>query len=126
VILVDTSVWIDHLNKGSATFAAALERGDVLTHPFVIGEVACGTMKNRRIILSFMSNLPATPVATDEETMLFIERHRLMGKGIGYVDAHLLAAATLMPTPRFWTRDKRLSALAADLGLVGSDPTDGS
>ena len=126
MILVDTSVWIDHLNKGSATLAAALDRGDVLTHPVIIGELACGTMKNRRIILSFLSNLPTAPVATDEETILFIERHRLMGKGIGYVDAHLLAAATLMDTPRFWTKDERLSALAAALGFLRSDPIGGS
>jgi predicted nucleic acid-binding protein len=116
VILVDTSVWIDHFRMGNTALVEALEREDVLTHPFVVGEIACGELKRRQEILGLLDALPVAVVASDEEVLLFIERHRLMGKGIGYVDAHLLASVALTEAARFWTLDKRLAQLAGKSG----------
>jgi len=118
VILVDTSVWVEHLRKGLPALAAALEQGTVLTHPFVLGELACGNLKNRREVLRLLGDLPGAPVATDAEALAFIEQRALMGRGIGYIDVHLLAAAALDGAARLWTRDKRLAAVAADLDLA--------
>jgi predicted nucleic acid-binding protein len=115
LILVDTSVWIDHLHKEIPRLVEALENQEVLSHPFVIGELACGEMKMRREILGLLSNLPISVAATDEEALALIERHRLMGKGIGYTDVHLLAAVMLTGGALLWTRDKRLAAIAAML-----------
>ncbi|HEX7124710.1 MAG TPA: type II toxin-antitoxin system VapC family toxin [Thermodesulfobacteriota bacterium] len=118
MILVDTSVWVDHLRRGDAALAAALEAVEVCIHPFVLGELACGTLRNRREVLELLARLPGVPVATDEEALEFIERRALMGRGIGYIDVHLLASAALAGTVRLWTRDRRLAAVAADLGLA--------
>lgn len=114
--LVDTSVWIDHLRRGNHRFATLLEAGTVTCHPFVIGEIACGSLRNRREILDLMGRLPAASVATHEEVMEFNEAHRLMGVGLGYIDLHLLAAASLDRIP-FWTLDKRLERAAHAVGL---------
>jgi len=122
LILVDTSVWIDHLQTSIALLADALEAEDVLVHPFVIGELACGEMKERHKVLGLLTTLPSIVVATDEEVLLFIENHRLMGKGIGYVDAHLLASTALTDGAQLWTRDKRLIAIAEQL-QIGSGST---
>lgn len=100
-----------------AMLADALEAEDVLVHPFIIGELACGEMKHRREVLRLLATLPLSTVATDEETLLFIERRHLMGKGIGYIDAHLLASVTLTDSAQLWTRDKRLAAIAAELEI---------
>ena len=118
MILVDTSIWIDHLRAGDATLSELLIRGETLIHPFVIGELACGNLKNRHQLLSLLQALPPSPAATDEEVLLFIERHHLMGRGIGYVDAHLLASVALSENGRIWTRDKRLATLADGLELA--------
>lgn len=118
MILVDTSVWIEHLRRGLAGLMAALDQGNVLTHPFVIGELACGNLKNRDELLRLLGDLPRAPVATDTEVLAFIERRALMGRGIGYIDAHLLASVTLDRSARLWTRDKRLAAVAGDLKLA--------
>ena len=118
MILVDTSVWVDHLRDGTPALAAALEQGRVLTHPFVLGELACGKLKNRGEVLLLLGELPAAPMATDPEALDFIERRALMGRGIGYVDVHLLASVALAGTSQLWTRDKRLAAVAADLELA--------
>lgn len=115
MMLVDTSVWIDHLQKRSTTLMTLLERGEVLAHPFVIGELACGSMKHRREVLSALADLPTATVASDEEALLFIEEQALAGKGIGYIDAHLLASVRLTAGAVLWTRDKRLAALASAL-----------
>jgi predicted nucleic acid-binding protein len=115
LILVDTSVWIDHFRKAIPALAAALERGDVLTHPFVVGELACGELARRREVLGLLLELPSSTVATDEETLHFIEDRRLMGKGIGYIDAHLLASVILTEVSQLWTREKRLHAIATEL-----------
>jgi predicted nucleic acid-binding protein len=117
LILIDTSVWIDHLRTSIAPLEDALEAGDALVHPFIIGELACGEMKQRSEVLQLLATLPSSVVATDDETLHFIERHRLMGKGIGYIDAHLLASVTLTDGAQLWTRDKRLAAIAAELKI---------
>lgn len=121
MILVDTSVWIDHLRSGEPALSEALEGGRVLMHPFVLGELACGNLKNRSEVLRLLGDLPAAPTATDPETLDFIERRALMGRGIGYIDVHLLASAALDGVARLWTRDRRLSAAAAELELAFSE-----
>jgi|SRR5882724_6951962 len=119
MILIDTSVWVDHLRSGDQAVAAALERGGVLMHPFVLGEIACGNLtKKRSEVLRLLAELPAAQSATDEEALSFIERYGLMGRGIGYIDVHLLASVMLAGKARLWTRDKRLAAIAADLKLA--------
>src|SRR5688572_32882250 len=95
MILADTSIWIDHFHGRSAALTEALNRSAVFTHPFVIGELACGAMRNRTAVISLLRQLPAVPRASDWEAMEFLERRRLMGRGIGYVDVHLLAGAAL-------------------------------
>ena len=115
--LVDTSVWIDHLRHGDAELSAALQAGQVEVHPFVVGELACGNMQARAEVLGLLQALPPTPVATDKEVLFFLDRHSLMGRGIGYVDVHLLASARLGGA-LLWTRDKRLHAIAAELSLA--------
>jgi predicted nucleic acid-binding protein len=118
VILADTSVWIDHLHKGQPGLAAALERQDVSTHPFIIGELACGSIANRDEVLHLLSALPSLTIAADSEVLLVIERHRLMGHGIGYIDAHLITSVMLTEDARLWTEDKRLHEVAAALGIA--------
>lgn len=118
MILVDTSVWIDHLRSGEPPLATALEGGRVMMHPFVLGELACGNLQNRREVLRLLNALPAAPTATDPEALDFIERRALMGRGLGYVDVHLLASTALAGDARMWTRDSRLDAVAAELELV--------
>lgn len=115
MILVDTSVWVDHLRAPDRSLIAALEEGDVLAHPFVIGELACGNLRNRDEVLGLLEDLPRAREATHDEVMAMIERRRLMGAGIGYVDAHLLAAAALTPSTSLMTRDRRLASLARRL-----------
>ncbi|HLQ26850.1 MAG TPA: type II toxin-antitoxin system VapC family toxin [Acidiferrobacterales bacterium] len=118
MILVDSSVWIDHLRAGNATLVELLNTSQVLAHPFVVGELACGNLKNRKAVLSLLQDLPAAPVASDDEVLFFIERHSLMGRGIGYVDAHLLSAVAMAKIGRLWTRDKPLSAVAESMSLA--------
>ena len=122
MILVDTSVWVDHLRNGLPLLANLLQEGEVLIHPWVIGEIACGKMRNRNQVLDLLQGLPAAVVASDSEVLLLIERSNLMGRGLGYVDAHLLAAAKLSHSG-LWTQDRRLAALAQEQGLAG--PKDG-
>ena len=118
MILVDTSIWIDHLRTGDDDLAALLNGNQVLMHPFVLGEMACGNLRNRKEVLVLLKDLPRSPVATDDEVLFFIERHALMGKGIGYVDAHLLAATALDSSSRLWTRDQRLRKTSGLLSLA--------
>lgn len=117
MILVDTSVWVDHLRSGDADLSAALLAVQVGMHPWVIGELGCGNLKARSQVLDLLQSLPPMPVASDREVLFFIDQHALMGRGIGYVDVHLLASARLAHA-RLWTRDKRLHAIAAELSLV--------
>ena len=119
MILVDTSVWIDHLRVGDAELVTLLNNSRVLMHPFVLGELACGNnLRNRSEVLALLKELPRVTIATDDEVLFFIERHTLMARGIGYVDAHLLAAVRLSGATRLWTRDKRLQAVALSLALA--------
>ncbi|GMQ87530.1 MAG: type II toxin-antitoxin system VapC family toxin [Gammaproteobacteria bacterium] len=118
MILVDTSVWVDHLRAGDEELVRRLNSIQVLSHPFVVGEVACGNLRNRGEVLTLLGNLPQVTVATDAEVLFFIEQHRLMGRDVGYIDAHLLAAVSLASPARLWTRDKRLGEVAAELGLA--------
>ena len=115
-MLVDTSVWIDHFRRGNATLAETLEDGSVWCHPFVIGELACGGLSNRRRILSLMEALPRAPEAEHGEVMELVDRNRLAGTGIGWVDAHLLAAARL-GNLWLWTLDRPLARVARRLGV---------
>ena len=117
MILVDTSVWIDHLRSGDKQLEHLLDAGIALTHPFVIGEIALGSLRKREEILSALSGMPKATVATGAEALEFIERHALFGRGIGYVEVHLLASARLTGAA-LWARDKRLHGIAAGLGLA--------
>lgn len=118
MILVDTSVWVDHLRRGDAQLAEMLEGGAVLGHPFVVGEIACGSLTDRVAILALLQHLPMASVAEPDEVLAYLDRHKLHGKGIGYVDAHLLAATALTGGTLLWTRDRRLHAVARALGCA--------
>ena len=111
MILVDTSVWVSHFREGNAGLADLLINGEVACHPFIVGELACGNLKNRTAILSLLESLPTAVVAEHEEILTFIEGNQLMGKGLGYVDIHLLASA-LLTRVSIWTLDKRLEQIA--------------
>ena len=116
MVLVDTAIWVLHLKKGDARLKSLLEDGEVLCHPFIIGELACGNLKNRVEILSLLQALPQAKVAGHDEIMEFIEIHDLAGTGLGYVDVHLLASALLSKAP-LWTADRSLSTAAEKLGI---------
>jgi hypothetical protein len=116
IVLVDTSVWIEHLRHGKIGLADRLAEGLVLMHPYVSGELACGNLKDRVTILSDLSTLPSATKATDAEVTYLIEDRGLGGRGLGWIDAHLLASA-LLSKCHFWTLDKRLERTACDLGL---------
>jgi len=118
VILIDTSVWVDHLRTGDARLSGLLDGGGVLGHPFVTGELALGNLRQRGLVLSALRELPQATVATDEEVLHFIDRRALFGLGVGYVDAHLLAAVRLTAGAKLWTRDRRLQAVATQLDLA--------
>ena len=115
MILVDTSVWIDHLRSGDENLTSLLESSQVLMHPFILAEIACGNLANRQPLLSLLAHLPSCTAALDTEVLAFIEHNKLMGRGIGYIDAHLLAATKLTGSARLWTRDKRVATLAQAL-----------
>ncbi len=116
MVLVDTSVWVMHLRKGDIGLERLLNDGDVVSHPFIIGEIACGNIKNRYEILSLLQALPMATSAEHEEVMRFIENYQLMGKGLGYVDMHLLASA-LLSEVLIWTLDKKLKKISTALGI---------
>ena len=115
-MLVDTSVWVDHLRGDNATLTLLLARGEVVCHSFVVGELACGRLKNRKEVLALLTALPRARQADHDEVLVFVESHRLGGSGIGWVDAHLLASAKLSNVP-LWTLDRRLSSVARSLRL---------
>jgi predicted nucleic acid-binding protein len=115
-VLVDTSAWVDHLRRGNKVLAEYLQEARVLCHPFVIGELACGNLRHRDEVLSLLAALPQVPVARDEEVLAFVEANRLMGRGLGWIDVHLLASTRLAHTT-LWTLDRRLAAAARSLGI---------
>jgi predicted nucleic acid-binding protein len=122
VILADTSVWVDHLRAGDKQLAALLDRGSILAHPFVIGELALGNLRQRALVLENLRDLPQSMVATDHEVLHFVGEYALFGLGIGYVDAHLLASVRLTEGATLWTRDKRLLDVATRLTLAADLP----
>jgi predicted nucleic acid-binding protein len=117
VILVDTSIWIDHLRRGNKDLVALLKKVEVVTHPFVIGELSCGNLKNRKAILALLDELPKVTIAEHEEVLGLVESRKLMGNGIGWMDAHLLASSLLSGTP-LWTADRKLRSLSAIFGML--------
>jgi predicted nucleic acid-binding protein len=120
VILVDTSIWVEHLRRGDATLSRLLEDGLILGHPWVAGELALGNLSSRAEVLRLLESLPQAIVASSQEVMTFIESGRLHGLGIGYVDAQLLASTRLTAPAELWTANRRLAAAAAQLGCASS------
>lgn len=119
MVLVDTSVWINHFRASDRKLSELLEHEEVVVHHFVIGELACGNLANRKRIVSLLHALPSAPTADDDEILFFIERHRIMGRGIGLIDAHLLASCQLAKCS-LWTADKKLRAVANDVKIQSS------
>jgi predicted nucleic acid-binding protein len=117
MILVDTSVWIDHINASDPRLISLLAEERVLAHPYVIGEISLGSLRDREVVLGALLDLPRASIATPEETFYLIEREGLFNRGIGYVDTSLLASARLHPGITIWTRDKRLKKVANELDL---------
>jgi hypothetical protein len=117
MILVDTSVWVDHLRFRNPTLVSLLEGDQVLTHPFVIGELACGRIRNRREILRILATLPVATVARHDDVMTFVDGRRLAGRGIGWIDVHLLASAVLSHAGLL-TLDRRLARVAEAAGVA--------
>ena len=118
MILVDTSVWVEHLQQGNVELTGFLNRAQVLSHPFVLGELALGGLQQRVTVLNALQHLPQAHMASANEVLGFIDAHSLYGIGIGYVDVHLLASVRLMPGSVLWTLDKRLAAAAMRLGVA--------
>ena len=122
MILADTSIWVDHLRSGDAALGRLLERGEVVSHPFVVAEIALGSLQARGEVLGLLDGLASLPVARVSEVRALVEARRLFGGGIGFVDASLVASCLLAPGTTLWTRDRRLGAVAAELGM-GADGT---
>jgi predicted nucleic acid-binding protein len=118
MVLVDTSVWINHLHRPNQSLVDALDRSLVAQHPMVIGELALGSLSKREEFLQLLADLPPMPVATHEEVLHFVNQNHLYGQGLSLVDAHLLASVTLSSSARIWTEDKRLSTAADQLGIA--------
>lgn len=121
MILVDTSIWIDHLRSGNAALVRLLDNSAVLAHPWVTGELALGNLSHRDEVISLLRGLPQAALADNDEVLRLIDQEGLYGAGIGYVDAQLLAATRLTPYTRLWTADNRLSTVTARLGLDHSE-----
>ena len=116
MILADTSVWVDHLRHGNRELVGHLDAGEVACHPFVIGELACGRLNHRAELFELLNRLPSLPTASHDEAMTFVEARRLDGRGLGWVDVHLLASAVLSGA-RLWTLDRRLADAASATGI---------
>ena len=118
MILVDTSVWVDHLRSSNPVLAELLEQNRVVMHPMVLGELACGNLQNRRQLLLLWQRLDPLQAVSHDEALYFIEQNTLMDKGIGYIDVHLLASVALAASAKLWTRDKSLARIATELGYA--------
>lgn len=116
MVLVDTSVWVSHFREGGVGLEKLLNDGQVVCHPFIVGELACGNLKNRREILAYLRSLPMAISAEDEEVLNFIENNQLMGTGLGYIDIHLIASAVLTNVS-LWTFDKTLDKITKKIGI---------
>jgi len=116
MVLVDTSVWVSHLREGNSDLEHLLNVGEVMCHPFIVGELACGTLKNRREVLSLLKLLPSATLAKHDEILQFIEHNHLTGKGLGYIDVHLSASAVLTGV-QMWSYDRNLNAANDELGI---------
>ncbi len=116
MILVDTNIWINHFHKSDSELMVLLNRGAVVCHPFIIGELACGNLNNRKEILCLFRSLPSAIVVEPDEFMEFVEARKLMGKGLGFVDVHILAS-TVLSGLALWTGDKRLAKAACEIGV---------
>lgn len=123
MILVDTSVWIDHLRASDAHLSTRLSQAKVVMHPMVLGELACGNLQDRQTLVALWRNLPQLAGVTDAEALYFLDQNRLWGRGIGYIDLHLLAAVALSAQARLWTRDKQLRKTAQQIGLAYPEPS---
>jgi predicted nucleic acid-binding protein len=121
MVLVDTSVWVHHFRTGDARLADLLERGEAAIHDFVLGELACGNLKNRGTALADLALLPRAALASTDEVLFLVERHRLYGAGLGWIDVNLLASSLLASAP-IYTRDRALNDAAAKVGPAGSSP----
>lgn len=117
MILVDTSVWIDHLRNSNQALRKLLDGNRVVIHPLIVGELACGNLKNRTELIRLWQSLESLPTPTHEETLFFIDKNQLMGRGVGYIDIQLLASVTLSKGVKLWTLDKRLANIAAEMNL---------
>ena len=117
MILVDTSIWVDHLRHGNPDLARRLDASEVLGHPLVLGELAMGNLRDRDVVLGALAALPQSAVARDDEVLVLVKREHLHGLGIGYADACLLAATRLTPSAQLWTRDRRLAEVAVRMGV---------
>ena len=118
MILVDTSVWIDHLRRGNSALSATLERGEVVCHPFIIGEISLGSLRQRAAILALLVELPMATLVPHDDVLSLVSRLNLAGSGVGWVDAHLVASAVL-DRVSLWTLDRRLAAVARAAGVTG-------
>lgn len=116
MVLVDTSIWVDHLRAKDETLVRLLEQGQVGIHPMIIGELACGHLRHREALLGLWQCLPQVLEASHDEVLHYLHSQQLMGKGIGWVDLHLLTSVRLTPNAWLWTRDKRLQMVAESLG----------
>jgi len=121
VVVVDTSVWIDHFRRASRQLTSLLEQDEVAMHPFVVGELACGNLKNRKEIIALLHALPSVTKADDDEALFFIERHSLMGRGVGLIDVHILASCQI-DSCSLWTKDKGLREIAQGMNIAFSQP----
>ena len=121
MILADTSVWIDHLRHDCPPLSALLDQNQVVMHPLVLGELACGNLQNRTQLLRLWQSLASLPEVNHKETLYFIEGNKLMGKGVGYIDVQLLASVTINADTQLWTKDRRLAAIARELGYAWNE-----
>ena len=120
MILSDTSIWIDHMRRADIRLVNLLKRASVLVHPFVVGEISLGSIKEFDAVMEALLTLPKAPVANDEQVRFMIKQHDIMSMGIGYVDAHLLEATMLSEGSRFWTRDKRLKRAVEKMHIAAT------
>ena len=122
MILADSSVWIDHLIVEDPHLVSMLDQQEILIHPMVIGELACGNMRDRADMMRLFRRLPKILAASHDEVLFLIEYHQMMGRGIGFIDAHLLASTAMTPSTRLWTNDRRLMVLSSELGVAYRQP----